>query len=203
MGTGVGGAQRVERDMKKLDCFTPKFRTALRAPDPLASLIQEACPGVFTFNAFSRTFCNHVLSEVDQCESEPPNSMNKYGVVLKDVGMGSLCEHLLKTIVNPLVRRFYPSIGILKRYHGFIVNYDPKKQSSLDLHHDDSIVTLNVCLGRTFTAGDLVFRDDEGKLLARIEHSVGKAVLHLGSHLHQAQGIRTGKRSNLILWCQG
>jgi predicted 2-oxoglutarate/Fe(II)-dependent dioxygenase YbiX len=89
----------------------------------------------------------------------------------------------------------------LRKYHGFVVNYDPKKQGSLDLHEDSSAVTLNACLGRGFTGGKLVFRDDGGKILARVEHKVGQAVLHLGEQQHEAQNIRSGQRSNLILWC--
>lgn len=178
-----------------------RFLRALHAKDPLARLVEEPCPGVFTFNAFTGGFCRELLAEVDKHESYAPNSMNKYGLVLKEAGMGRLCERLLQTVVNPLVRRYYPRIGHLGSYHGFIVNYDPKKQGSLDLHEDSSTVTLNVCLGRTFTGGKLLFRNPAGKILARIEHEVGQAVLHLGSQEHQAQTIRSGQRSNLILWC--
>lgn len=181
--------------------LTPKLRLALRAPDPLAPLLSEPCPGVYTFDVFKRGFCASLLKEIEKHPVESPNSMNKYGLVLKDVGMGSLCENLLHSLVNPLVRRFYPSIGKLTRYHGFIVNYDPKKQSSLDRHYDDSLVTLNICLGRKFTGGKLVFRDEED-ILARVEHHIGQAILHPGNQLHQAQAIRTGTRSNLILWCR-
>jgi predicted 2-oxoglutarate/Fe(II)-dependent dioxygenase YbiX len=128
--------------------------------------------------------------------------MNKYGQVLKDIDMGYLCDDLLNTVVNPLVRRFYPSIGKLKDTHGFIVNYDPKKQGSLDLHYDDALVTLNICLGRKFTGGKLVFHDDDGTTMATVEHKIGQAVLHLGEHQHQALKITSGQRSNIILWCR-
>lgn len=182
--------------------LTKRVSSALSHKDPWASLIREPCPGVFVFYAFTRSFCRDLLAEVDKHEPESPNSMNKYGLVLKDVGMGDVCEEFLHELVNPLVRRFYPRFGAFKDYHGFIVNYDPKKQGSLDRHSDSSQVTLNICLGREFTGGNLVFRNDKGKPEAEVEHHVGQAILHLGSHIHQAKSLKTGKRSNLILWCQ-
>lgn len=182
--------------------LVPDLRVALSARDPFEALVHQVCPGVYSLKAFSDAFCSRLLDEVEQHDSAPPNTMNKYGVVLKNIGLGPLCQDLLTTVVNPLVQRFYPGTKVLKRYHGFIVNYDPKKQSSLDLHHDDSVMTLNVCLGRSFTGGDLIFRDDDEKRVACVKHKVGKAILHPGSFLHQAQGIKTGKRSNLILWCR-
>jgi hypothetical protein len=181
------------------EVFKPKFCQAIYTPDPLAALIEEPCPGVFVFDAFTKEFCNLLLTETDKHKSVAPNSMNKYGVVLEDIGLGNVCEFLLKRLVNPLARRFYPHGGRLTQYHGFIVNYEPGKQKSLDLHYDDSDVTLNVCLGRKFTGGKLLFHSEEG--VAKIEHKVGQAVIHLGEHRHQAQNIQTGKRSNLILWC--
>jgi hypothetical protein len=178
-------------------------RRALDVKDLLVPLIEEPAEGVFTFDLFHHAYCADLLDEVAKHEpKEPPNSMNRYGLVLDEAGMGSICQILLTKVVNPLVRRVYPRLGPLKSYHGFIVSYDPKKQGSLDLHRDDSLVTLNVCLGHTFTGGRLVFRYDDGGIATKIDHRIGRAVLHLGEQLHEAQKIRTGTRSNLILWCR-
>lgn len=181
--------------------LNPTFDAALHAPDPLAKLITEVCPGVFVFKAMQPQACKRILAEVSKHPSEAPNSMNKYGQVLKDIGMGGLNKDLLNVIVNPLVRRFYPSIGKLRNVHGFIVNYDPAKQGSLDLHYDDAVVTLNICLGKSFKGGALEFVSDEGEELATVHHKIGKAVLHLGEHQHRALPLKSGQRSNLILWC--
>ena len=90
----------------------------------------------------------------------------------------------------------------------FIYLYRDRK---LDLHVDDSAVTLNVCLGTEFTDGQLYFggircsshtsstkpRDDEEIYL---KHQVGTACLHLGAHRHRALPITSGRRLNLVLW---
>jgi hypothetical protein len=39
----------------------------------------------------------------------------------------------------------------------FVVEYGADKDKKLDWHVDDSDVTLNVCLGKEFVGGDLVF----------------------------------------------
>lgn len=178
------------------------LNAALLARDPLAALVTSPCAGVYVFDAFTPQFCAKLLVQFDRHERDAPNTMNKYGLVLRDAGYGALCEHLLREVAAPLACRFYPHVGLLKSYHGFTVDYDTKKQGSLDLHVDDAFVTLNVCLGRKFTGGKLVFRDADGKITARLDHVVGRAVLHLGDHQHEAQKIRTGTRSNLILWCR-
>ena len=179
----------------------PKLVGALAVPDPLADLIEEPCPGVFTFEALTPTSCKQLLEDLARFETVAPNSMNRYGAVLADIGYGPLCESLLHNLVNPLVRRLYPSIGRLSSYHGFTVSYS-SKQRSLDSHVDSSDVTLNICLGEVFTGGRLVFRDDDDGIVAKIDHRVGTAVLHPGDYTHQAQNIRSGRRTNLILWCR-
>lgn len=34
------------------------------------------------------------------------------------------------------------------------------------------------------------------------QHHVGTALIHLGNHIHGANQIRKGTRTNLILWCR-
>jgi len=180
--------------------LVPTLRKALDVADPFAYFV-EPCPGVYVFDAFTPRFCRDLLKGLSRYESMAPNSMNKYGLVLKAVGGTWLCDYLLNRLVTPLTERFYPGVGRLRKTHGFVVNYDPKKQGSLDLHEDSSAVTLNVCLGRVFTGGKLRFYDDGGEVAGSVTHKVGQAVLHLGEQQHEAAPIRSGTRSNLILWC--
>jgi len=75
----------------------------------------------------------------------------------------------------------------------------------MDMHEDDSDVTLNVCLGKSFTAATLSFcgmacATEHRKLQHTYAHQKGRAVIHLGSHRHGADNIETGERVNFILW---
>lgn len=183
----------------------PPFRMplalALEAPDPLAELIEEPTPGVFVFDAFTPAYCKHLLAELDQFGDVQPNSMNKYGRVLEDIGYQPFCDSLLDTLVNPLVRRVYPGMGRMKDVYGFTITYS-RKQRNLDQHYDSSDATLNICLGRDWSGGRLVFLDDDGRIEAKLNQRVGRAVLHPGSYMHKAQNVTRGERCNLILWCQ-
>lgn len=74
----------------------------------------------------------------------------------------------------------------------------------LDFHYDESEITLNVCLGKEFTGGDLYFKGlledpsthDE---FFQFQHKPGVAILHIGKHRHGASKIRSGHRKFTFL----
>lgn len=75
-------------------------------------------------------------------------------------------------------------------------------------HTDDSEVTLNICLGKEgFEGGDLIIRglrntDGENAESARIRPVPGRAVIHLGQHLHEVAPVLSGERYALIMWAR-
>lgn len=76
------------------------------------------------------------------------------------------------------------------------------------MHHDDSDVTLNVCLGKDFEGATLSFCGAFGsaehrKHVHTYTHRVGRAIIHLGSHRHGADNIVSGERYSLIMWSTG
>jgi hypothetical protein len=115
--------------------------------------------------------------------------------------------------LSPFSSLFYPEVGggSLDGHHGFIVEYKIGKDTELSFHVDASDVTLNVCLGREFTGGELFFHGVRCGLCQQTEplpgesfqvtHVPGRAILHRGNHRHGAHPITSGARYNLILWC--
>jgi len=78
-------------------------------------------------------------------------------------------------------------------------------------HTDDSEVTLNVCLGKDFTGGEIIFgtvRGDGGSASGghgetmTVPPSAGRGVLHLGRHLHGVSPVTGGQRFALVLWAR-
>eukprot|EP00698_Gefionella_okellyi_P009158 TRINITY_DN2306_c0_g2_i1.p1 TRINITY_DN2306_c0_g2~~TRINITY_DN2306_c0_g2_i1.p1 ORF type:complete len:345 (+),score=48.46 TRINITY_DN2306_c0_g2_i1:95-1036(+) len=93
-------------------------------------------------------------------------------------------------------------------------------------HHDHSDITLNVCLGESFSGGELCFARDplvanevvnslnlgeaakdlrssallSDMLYQALPHKVGQAYIHSGCHLHGARPITKGTRYNLVCW---
>jgi hypothetical protein len=86
-----------------------------------------------------------------------------------------------------------------------MVEYKAGHDLGLDMHTDDSDVTLNVCLGREFTGAGLTFcgsmgQPDHRRFSTQYSHKRGYAVIHLGTKRHGADDITSGERNNLIIW---
>ena len=99
----------------------------------------------------------------------------------------------------------------LDHHRSFTVRYEPEgagKDVDLAYHFDDAEMTLNVNLGGHFEGGELLFgglkSDGDEKHSARYPHfhREGIAILHRGSHCHEALPVESGKRTNLIMWCR-
>ncbi|XP_026459955.1 uncharacterized PKHD-type hydroxylase At1g22950-like [Papaver somniferum] len=208
--------------------FVPSFLEAINknTEESLRRIISEPSPGVFTFEMLHKDFCDMLLSEVDNFEKwvtesnfkiMRPNLMNKYGAVLDDFGFETMLEKLMDDFVRPISKVFFPEVGgstdsTLDSHHGFVVEYGKDRDVDLGFHVDDSELTLNVCLGRQFSGGDLYFRGIRCDKHVNTEyqpeesfdysHVIGHAVLHSGRHRYGARATRSGHRINLLVWCR-
>lgn len=174
--------------------------------------------GIYAFDLLTTEFCARLLGEVDRFESTDlprrrPNTMNRSGLVVNEIGFESLMSALMEAVIKPLSALLYPSerfASSLDHHHSFVVQYSVAEagiQKGLDMHHDASEVTLNVCLGRTFEAAGLRFCGrfggaDHRALRCTHAHKVGRAILHLGRQRHGADDITAGERLNLIVWAR-
>jgi len=180
------------------------------------SLVEESSPGIYSFDLFSPTFCHMLAEEINCFETTSlprrrPNTMNNYGLITNEIGLEPLVTQLLNNIIAPLCAALYPTESIVQQldhHHTFVVEY--KKDGGdrgLDMHHDSSEATLNVCLNSGFTGAGLRFCGRSGtsvyrKSQAVVKHQLGRAVLHLGRHRHGAEDIESGERLNLIVWAR-
>ena len=210
-----------------------KFPTSFCAPnlrnileDPSAAdvnikwknLLRAECDGVYSFDLFNPDFCQMLIEEIDNYEatslpSRRPNTMNKSGLILNDIGLEGLMTSLLQCIISPISRVCFAKevfASNLDHHHSFVVEYSAstvEKDKFLDMHHDSSEITLNVCLGREFTGSGLKFCGQFGatshrSLKYNYEHVVGRGIIHLGRHRHGADTILQGDRMNLIVWAR-
>ncbi|KAB2077991.1 hypothetical protein ES319_A06G129700v1 [Gossypium barbadense] len=176
--------------------FAPSFLKAINEnkEEGFRSIMAEPTLGVFTFEMFQPRFCELLLSEVENFEKwvhetkfriMRPNTMNKFGAVLDDFGLETMLGKLMEDFIRPISKGF---------------------------HVDDSEVTLNVCLGKQFSGGDLFFRgvrcdkhvntETQSDEILDYSHVPGRAVLHRGRHRHGARATTSGQRFNLLLWCR-
>ncbi|XP_068643112.1 2-oxoglutarate and iron-dependent oxygenase domain-containing protein CP2-like isoform X1 [Aristolochia californica] len=205
--------------------FVPSFIKAVsgNTEESFRSIISEPSPGVYTFPMLQPSFCELLLSEVENFEKwvqgskfriMRPNTMNKYGAVLDDFGLEAMLDKLMEEFVCPISKVFFPEVGgsSLDSHHGFVVEYGNNRDVELGFHVDDSEVTLNVCLGKHFTGGQLFFRgtrcdkhvnsETHPEEMLDYSHVPGQAVLHRGRHRHGARPTTSGHRINLLLWCR-
>ena len=193
-------------------------------------ICEEVTPGVFAFQVFNgttHTLNQQLLEELENIEAwavksgwqlSRPNSMNRYGLVLKDVGLAAVSQSLTRALVWPLATLLWPEqFSDLSDVHAFTVRYRENEDRMLDSHVDSSDVTLNLCLGGSLKGREKYFQSHSDALpdlmssphpsecshcKVGYHHQVGSALIHLGKHIHGAHPIRKGSRSNLILWCR-
>ncbi|KAJ3695721.1 hypothetical protein LUZ60_001098 [Juncus effusus] len=205
--------------------FLPSFIKAVHenSEESFRSIMAEISPGVYTFPMFQPSFCDMLSDEVQHFENwvseknfkiMKPNTMNKYGLVLDDFGMENMLAKLMEDFVCPISKVFFHEVGgnSLDQHHGFVVEYGKDKDRDLGFHVDDSEVTLNVCLGKQFTGGELFFRgvrcdkhvntESQADEIFEYAHVPGQAILHKGRHRHGARATTAGHRINLLLWCR-
>ncbi|CAA0817202.1 2-oxoglutarate (2OG) and Fe(II)-dependent oxygenase superfamily protein [Striga hermonthica] len=211
--------------MQAEDIFRHSFLRAIseNTEQAFRNIISEPSPGIFTFDMLQLRFCEMLIAEVENFEkwiSETkfivmrPNTMNKYGVVLDDFGMETMLDKFMEDFIRPLSRVFFAEVGgsTIDAHHGFVLEYGMDRDLDLGFHVDDSEVTLNVCLGKQFSGGELFFRGvrcekhvntgTHSEEIFDYTHAPGRAVLHRGRHRHGARATTAGNRVNLLLWCR-
>ena len=82
-------------------------------------------------------------------------------ILLSELGFdGGFLDHLREDYLTPLASLLYPEwVGPsgLDSHRAFTVSYHLEGDTQLSYHFDNAGVTLNVCLGTSFTGGELSF----------------------------------------------
>eukprot|EP00808_Paulinella_micropora_P008787 g69471.t1 len=194
----------------------------------------ELCPGVYAGKFLSQEYCADLMEELAHYTAEAskpgatlpirrPNSMNSYGLVLNDLGFRAPVFYLLDNYLQAVFDALYPAALTqeLNDHHTFLIQYEPGEDADLASHVDSSLITINVCLGKDFTGGQLYFHGLKGSTqsandpyetphpqapegckhcIALYTHQPGFAVIHLGRQIHGANRITSGLRSNVVIW---
>jgi len=178
-------------------------------------LTLEVSPDVYSFDLFTSEFCVHLLEEVQHFSRTVdeiflrPNSMNNFGVVCDEMGLNRFFDSFVCDYFSHVARILNRGAWILDDHHSFIVEYKARGVGDvkLNLHVDDSELTLNVCLGREGFEGGAVFFQGKadnprsmGTQYAEYDHVIDRAIMHDGSHMHGATVLTKGERYNLIMW---
>lgn len=173
--------------------------------------------GIWTFEVFTERFCNLLEAEFQHfydsgLEKSNPNTMNKYGLIMGELGMCTgLLDPLIYKYIDSIASRLLPPAITkgLDSYRAFTVLYDVDKDGDRELakHYDNSEVTLNVNIGGSWEGGSVTFfglatAEQTPDLKVEVELRRGHGIIHAGLDYHQSIAITSGRRHNLIIWCR-
>ncbi|GAD01675.1 hypothetical protein [Agarivorans albus] len=185
-------------------------------------LWQEAAPGVYTAQFFKPEKLielRHYLDDVTTAgiPLKPPYGivLNRHGAMLDERSEGYLAtpsfqafyRKLLDKYMRPIARLLFPEVyGYDSQTFGFSIQWQAGMDTSLRLHTDASSVTMNINMNLSdekFTGSEVDFYDPITGNIKRLSFEPGTAMIHRGNVPHASQAIRSGERSNLVLWLYG
>jgi len=165
-------------------------------------MVDEIAPNVIEFPLFTEKFCNDIiaLAESNTWVTDRHTFYPTTDQTMESLGMQAIYQRVLEQFVYPIWIWFWDLQGENWNTIGsenFIAKYDTENQGSLDLHHDSSVITLNVRLNNEFKGG--------GTFLPKYKTTVqprqkGYAMAHPGNitHLHGGRPVETGTRYILV-----
>ena len=98
--------------------ISPPLQDAVTAQDPAAlwGLMEEVAEDVFAFDLFTDAFCEALIEEVDAFSTtglpqQRPNSMNRYGLIINEIGLEPTLDKLQKAYLQPITTLLFGGGG--------------------------------------------------------------------------------------------
>lgn len=171
----------------------------------LDELGHQGHTSIFNLPLFNEDFCSQLI---DKCETYGEWGKRVWAayptndIWLEDVGMQEIYEDaVLRPHVYPVIAKAWdlggdPWKALTVEGQNFVAKYDTENQLHLDLHHDDSLVTVVVSLNDEFEGGGTYFYRQ--KML--VKPKKGEAIFHPGdiTHRHGARPVSKGVRYSLV-----
>lgn len=134
-------------------------------------------------------------------------------MLLNELGFDEgLLTPLRERYLSVIAGCFFPECGgaTLDSHRAFIVSYGPEADRDLDLHYDNSEVTVNISLDDQFSDGELyighMFSDSQPVPKSSLpeycscQHKLCYGLFHRGQQMHGALPLSSGARHNLVIW---
>jgi len=177
-------------------------------------------------NSLQEEFAHYVRyrdAYVQAHDGESPPGTLRERLQLADCGLSGFENFAFETLAKPLCRVLFGTsqdtgVADIDAVHGYTVGYGPSESKDRNVtrealvpHVDDAEITLNVCLSDQFQGGALTFhgkRTPQTVLAYDLPkphehdytHTLGRAIIHLGNHMHEVKPVTSGERHVLIFW---
>jgi len=165
-------------------------------------MVDEIASNVIEFPLFTEKFCNEVIELAEQHEwvTDRHTFYPTTDQTMESLGLQSIYQRVLEEFVYPVWIWFWDLQGDTwskLQSENFIAKYDTLNQGSLDLHHDDSIITLNLRLNNDFKGGGTYLPKYKTTVQPR---KIGNVMAHPGviTHLHGGRPVEEGTRYILV-----
>jgi len=151
---------------------------------------------------------NEFINKIKNKINISSNSMHTY---TSDVPLNTNEINNINNILWHYVREYYElwNQKIPKYNGGFSLIYNDKFDKKLDLHMDDSIYTINMCIkSKDVEGSNVIFNGTKTNCYTHEYNPKDMCVpltedymlIHLGDHPHRTEEIIEGERINIILW---
>ncbi len=162
-------------------------------------------PGVYGLDRlFTYDYCQELIAKAEKSKAWQRDRHDQYpthDIPLSSVSEGLDAEYsllLLEKILPFFAAKYHTPIedGAALSFDSFIAKYSADDQSSLGMHHDDSLVTTLVTLNDNYKGGGTFFADQQ----CLLRPPRGTISIHPGqlTHFHGARPTIRGTRYVLV-----
>ena len=189
-------------DASDWDVWCQKYINPYLLKGQYQLMTDEIGPNIIEFPLFSEKFCKEIieLAEANTWVTDRHYFFPTTDQTMESLGMQEIYQKVLEQFVYPIWVWFWeldgedwPKLGS----ENFIAKYDTVNQGSLGIHHDMSIITLNVKLNDDYEGG--------GTFIPRYKQTyqakkIGYAMSHPGqiTHKHGGRPVTEGTRYILV-----
>ena len=189
-------------DVSDWDAWCQKYINPYLLKGQYQLMTDEIGPNIIEFPLFTEKFCKEIiaLAEANTWVTDRHYFYPTTDQTMESLGMQEIYQKVLEQFVYPIWIWFWeldgedwPKLGS----ENFIAKYDTLNQGSLGIHHDQSVITLNVKLNDDYEGG--------GTFIPRYKQTyqakkIGHAMAHPGqiTHKHGGRPVTEGTRYILV-----
>lgn len=145
------------------------------------------------------------LMKISEYKNKHINSMHKYSF---EVPFTEKEINGINNIIFPIVKEYYRLNCDHPSYNGgFTIIYNEHSNTKLDLHCDDSLYTITICLENNAIGSEILFQGSKPSLTTKnrdlnvaLNPIAGNMCIHLGDHPHEVLPLKSGSRTSIVLW---
>ncbi|XP_030631845.1 multifunctional procollagen lysine hydroxylase and glycosyltransferase LH3 [Chanos chanos] len=180
--------------------------------DENENVVEEPCPDVYWFPAFSDRMCDELVETMEQfgqwssgSHTDERLSGGYENVPTVDIHMNQIQYEkewlkFLKDYIVPVTEKLYPGYyPKAQAVMNFVVRYRPDEQPFLRPHHDSSTFTINIALnskGKDYEGGGCRFLRYDCKVESPRK---GWSFMHPGRLTHYHEGLPTTQGTRYIM----